>query len=340
MEFYITYFTFSSKYLYKIKDEEKSTPIKDYFKQVENQFFEPQKSNDSLYYLNPKTFEINIKKLSTKLIKGELSKDQCAYLTEITKLIHKILSPYLRKDTEEYIFDRQMDMYINEFSNKLVDAGVVKRIMQEKNFLTRVEEKKGMMTNYSITYKKFITKLKTHHEIIDRCFKLKNYSSKCIDKFNMTRTLYNKYLVVFKNISNFNNINDLRNKFIDDIAFSFRKHVSQIGDPGNTTLNELYTFSAFDHLEYVLKIVNRDWHTIMNFYDTKVKRNRDLNVKEFLKLDEDLIDTCYRYIVHPYQPNDDFVFKKKKLKIEPTFINHFLENLYSNTFMKEKETQI
>uniref|UniRef100_A0AAF5DAI2 Uncharacterized protein n=1 Tax=Strongyloides stercoralis TaxID=6248 RepID=A0AAF5DAI2_STRER len=328
MEFYITYFTFSSTYLYKIRNETKSEHLKEYFKKVQLQFFGSSKNSNIIDSLDPKTFEINIKKLSTKLFNGELSIDQTSYLLEIIQLIHKLLFPYLKKNQKEYIFDYQMNKYIKEFFKKLNDTGVIKRILQEEVFFKNINQNKKVMLNYTTIYNKKIMKLNNYHKIIKDCFYFKNITKMCKNKFEEAKKIYNTYLINFKNMSKFNNINDLRNKFIDDVAFNFRKHVSQIKGLSNTSLNELYTFSAFDHLEYVLKIVERDWNTIMNFYDTNIKEKKLFKVEELLKLDNDLLNTCYRYILRPYSTNEIVIFKKKELKIEPTFLYNYLDNFF------------
>uniref|UniRef100_A0A0N5BAG3 Cullin domain-containing protein n=1 Tax=Strongyloides papillosus TaxID=174720 RepID=A0A0N5BAG3_STREA len=308
--------------------------IKEYFRMVQLQFFRIKKTDNLTDSMDPKNFEINIKKLSTELFKGELSKDQSSYLIAIIQLIHKFLSPYLRKNNESYVFDKHMNEYINEFFNKLTETGVIKRIMQEEIFFKNVNKMKKTMSNYTTVFNEKILKLKDHHKTVKECFNVKNISKLCEDEFNKTKTFYITYLDVFKNMTKFNNINDLRNKFIDDIAFSFRKHISQIKDLSNTTLNELYTFSAFNNLEYVLKIIERDWNTIINFYGQKISLKQLEEIEELLKLDEDLLNIFYRYIVRPYLPNDVIIVKKKKVKIEPTFLYKYLDKIFIQNIKK------
>ncbi|CEF68395.1 Hypothetical protein SRAE_2000305200 [Strongyloides ratti] len=295
---------------------------------VKQQFFGSHKNDNLIDSLDPKSFEINSKKLSTKLFNGELSTDQSSYLIEIIQLIHKLLSPYLKKDEKNYIYDYQMERYVENFFKKLSDIGVIKRIVQEKTFLYNVNQNKKVMANYTTIYNEKMGKVKVYHNIIKKCFNQKNITKICRSKFKDIKDIYNNYLIIFKNMSKFNNINDLRNKFIDDIAFNFRKHISQIEGLGNTSLNELYTFSAFDHLEYVLKIVERDWNTIMNFYDTKIEQKELFKVEELFKLDKDILNTCYKYSLHPYSPNDIIIFKKKELKIEPTPLYNYLDKYF------------
>uniref|UniRef100_A0A0K0FUF8 Cullin family profile domain-containing protein n=1 Tax=Strongyloides venezuelensis TaxID=75913 RepID=A0A0K0FUF8_STRVS len=334
MEFYISFFTFSSNYLYKIENMTKCDNMKEYFRMVKVQFFRIKNTDKLTNPMDPKNFEINIKKLSTELFKGELSKDQSSYLIAIIRLIHKLLSPYLKQNNENYVFDKHMNEYMNEFFNKLTETGVIERIMQEEIFFKNVNKMKKTMSNYATVFNEKILKLKDHHKTINECFNIKNFSKLCEDRFNETKNLYTTYLDLFKNMSKFNNINDLRNKFIDDIAFIFRKHISQIKNLTNTTLNELYTFSAFNNLEYVLKIIERDWNTIINFYGQKINLNQLKEIKELIKLDEDLLNIFYIYIVRPYSTNDIIVVKKKKIKIEPTFLYKCLDKIFIQVIKK------